>query len=311
MLRVILTVALTALLILPATAQDISPDTNVRDLANEVDVLQLVTDLNLDMNQVTYMLAKIGGLKERKPGYLKKEEELLTSIKDPLTQMRDAMVAGKPVPTQAEAEAAAKLVDLQALRKKGAADFQSAIDACIGLLTPDQRRTVSRDSRTIMRATAMVNRIRNAGDSEWQQVMDTNVRGTFLCCKHVGKIFKEKKKGKIVTISSVRAFAGHPGGYAAYGTSKGAVNLLTKQLATEWAKYSINVNSIAPCIFWTPLTQEVLENEQLYKVFMSRIPMGRAALTQDSVGAAVYLSSPASDFVTGQILYVDGGTVAG
>jgi gluconate 5-dehydrogenase len=146
---------------------------------------------------------------------------------------------------------------------------------------------------------------------DWQQVMDANVRGTFLCCKHAGKIFKEKKRGKIVTISSVRAFSGHPGGYAAYGTSKGAVNLLTKQLATEWARYNINVNSIAPCIFWTPLTQEVLENKALHDVFMSRIPMGRAAVTQDFAGAVVFLSSPASDFITGQILYVDGGTTAG
>lgn len=146
---------------------------------------------------------------------------------------------------------------------------------------------------------------------DFDQVMDINVRGTFLPCKHVGKIFKQQGYGKVITISSVRAFAGHPGGYAAYGTSKGAVNLLTKQLATEWAKYHINVNSIAPCICWTPLTKEVLENKALYDIFMSRIPMGRAAVTQDFIGAAVYLASAASDFVTGQILYVDGGTTAG
>ena len=146
---------------------------------------------------------------------------------------------------------------------------------------------------------------------DWQQVMDANVRGTFLSCKHVGKVFKEKKCGKVITISSVRGFAGHPGGYSAYGTSKGAVNLLTKQLATEWARYNINVNAIAPCIFWTPLTQEVLENKALHDVFMSRIPMGRAAVTQDFAGAVVFLASRASDFVTGQILYVDGGTTAG
>ena len=146
---------------------------------------------------------------------------------------------------------------------------------------------------------------------DFRQVMDVNVTGTFLCAKHVGKIFKEQGYGKVITISSVRAAAGHPGGYAAYGTSKGATNLLTKQLATEWAKYNIQVNSIAPCIFWTPLTQEILENPEMYKIFMSRIPMGRAAVTQDFIGSAVYFASAASNFTTGQILYVDGGTTAG
>ena len=86
---------------------------------------------------------------------------------------------------------------------------------------------------------------------------------------------------------------------------------MTKQLATEWAKYKINVNSIAPTIFWTPLTKEVLENKELHKIFMSRIPLGRAALVEDMAGAAIYFASKASDFITGQVLYVDGGCTAG
>lgn len=146
---------------------------------------------------------------------------------------------------------------------------------------------------------------------EWQKVMDINVRGTFLCCKAVGKHMIERGSGRIVTVSSIRGLLGHPGGYSAYGTSKGAVHLLTRQLATEWAKYKINVNAIAPCIFWTPLTQQVLNDPELYKVFMSRIPWGRAAEPRDFMGALVYLTSDAAEFVTGQILYVDGGSSAG
>lgn len=146
---------------------------------------------------------------------------------------------------------------------------------------------------------------------DFEDVMKSNVTGTFIPCKHVGRVMKEQGFGKIITVSSVRAFAGHPGGYAAYGTSKAAVALLTKQLATEWAKYNINVNSVAPTIFWTPLTKEVLEDEKLKQIFMSRIPMGRAALVQDMVGTTVYLASAASDFITGQVIYVDGGCTAG
>jgi gluconate 5-dehydrogenase len=147
--------------------------------------------------------------------------------------------------------------------------------------------------------------------ADFRKVIDANVTGTCFPCKIFGAIFKKQGYGKIVNTSSVRAFAGHPGGYAAYGTSKGAINLLTKQLATEWAKYHINVNAVAPTIFWTPLTQEVLENEKLKKIFLDRIPFGRAALVEDMVGSTVYLCSAAADFITGQIVYVDGGCTAG
>lgn len=147
---------------------------------------------------------------------------------------------------------------------------------------------------------------------QWQKVMDVNVKGTLLCAQSVARhLIKRGEGGKIVTVSSVRGSQGHPAGYSAYGTSKGAIHLLTKQLACEWAKYKINVNSVAPCIFWTPLTAPILNDPELYKIFMSRIPIGRAAEPEDFIGASVYLASEASDMVTGLILYVDGGSVAG
>jgi NAD(P)-dependent dehydrogenase (short-subunit alcohol dehydrogenase family) len=146
---------------------------------------------------------------------------------------------------------------------------------------------------------------------EWQKVMDSLVKGTYLCCQAAGRKMIEQGGGKIITVGSVRGEFGHPGGYSAYGTAKGAVHLLTKQLSTEWAKHQINVNSIAPCIFWTPLTQQVIENPELKKIFLSRIPWGRVADPQDFIGATVYLASAASDFVTGAILAVDGGSTAG
>jgi len=146
---------------------------------------------------------------------------------------------------------------------------------------------------------------------DFQKVMGVNVKGTLLCCQAAAKeMIKRGEGGKIVTVGSIRGLQGHPAGYSAYGTSKGAVHLLTKQLATEWAKYQIHVNCIAPCIFWTPLTEPILSNEEMYKVFMQRIPLGRPAEPEDLVGAVVYLASDASAMVTGHILYIDGGTSA-
>ena len=146
---------------------------------------------------------------------------------------------------------------------------------------------------------------------DFRKVMAANVEGTLLCCQAVAKeMIKKGEGGNIITIGSIRGLHGHPAGYSAYGTSKGAVHLLTKQLATEWAKHKIRVNSIAPCILWTPLTEPILSDEEMYKVFMQRIPLNRPAEPEDLVGGVLYLSTPASAMVTGHILYIDGGISA-
>lgn len=144
----------------------------------------------------------------------------------------------------------------------------------------------------------------------WQKTMDVNVRGTFLACQKAGKQMIKQGGGKIITIGSVRGFQGNPGGYSGYTTSKAAVHGLTKQLATEWAKYHINVNAIAPALFQTPLTRQVMEDPALYSFHIARIPMGRIAIPDDFVGAALFLASDASEFMTGAILNVDGGWIA-
>ena len=146
----------------------------------------------------------------------------------------------------------------------------------------------------------------------FKKVMAANVDGTLLCCQAAAKdMIKRGQGGNIVTVGSIRGLQGHPAGYSAYGTSKGAVHLMTKQLATEWAKYKIRVNCIAPCIFWTPLTEPILKDENMYKIFMQRIPLGRPGLPEDLSGTVVYLASAASDYVTGELIRVDGGVLAG
>jgi NAD(P)-dependent dehydrogenase (short-subunit alcohol dehydrogenase family) len=142
---------------------------------------------------------------------------------------------------------------------------------------------------------------------EWQQVMDVNTRGTFLTCQAVGRVMIKQKSGKIINLSSVRGRYGLPSDYAAYCPSKGAVDTLTRTLACEWAKYNVLVNAVAPTIVETDLTRSALANPDYAKMMKSRIPLGKWAMPEDIVGATIFFASKASDFITGQILYIDGG----
>jgi NAD(P)-dependent dehydrogenase (short-subunit alcohol dehydrogenase family) len=151
---------------------------------------------------------------------------------------------------------------------------------------------------------------------EWQGVMDANVRGPWLMAKAVGSYWiKEGIKGKVVLMSSTRGRHGNFSGYTAYCSSKGATDALTRVLATEWAKYGTTVNAIAPTTFRSKLTEWMWEDSDVGKATrtrtLSRIPLGRLGEAEDLVGMAIYLLSPASDFCTGQIMYVDGGFTAG
>lgn len=146
---------------------------------------------------------------------------------------------------------------------------------------------------------------------EWEMIMDANVKGTWLYCKEVGKVMIEQGRGgKVILLSSTRGMLGMSN-YAAYSPSKGAVSLMAKSLACEWAPHEINVNAIAPTVFRTALTQWMFDDNAFYKNFLKRIPIGRLGEPEDFIGTVIYLSSKASDFMTGAILYVDGGYTAG
>jgi gluconate 5-dehydrogenase len=142
---------------------------------------------------------------------------------------------------------------------------------------------------------------------EFQQVMDINTRGTFLCCQAVGRVMIKQGEGRIINLSSVRGQYGLKADYAAYCASKGAVDTLTKTLACEWAKYNILVNAVAPTIVETELTRSALADPDYAAMMKGRIPLGKWALPDDIVGATVFFAAPGSSFITGQILYIDGG----
>lgn len=152
---------------------------------------------------------------------------------------------------------------------------------------------------------------------DWQFVMDANIRGAWFMAKAAGSFWIEQEKpGKVLLVSSVRGRFGNTSGYTGYCASKGATNMLTRVLATEWGQYGTTVNAIAPTVFRSKLTAWMYDKDnELGQATrarsLSRIPLKRLGEPEDFVGMALYLLSDASSFCTGQIMYVDGGFSAG
>jgi NAD(P)-dependent dehydrogenase (short-subunit alcohol dehydrogenase family) len=155
---------------------------------------------------------------------------------------------------------------------------------------------------------------RNAVDfpvADWDLMFNVNVKGTMLACSEFGRIMVEKKKGKVINLSSVRGVrATLWGGNEGYCATKGAVDMMTRSLASEWAPYNINVNAIAPLLIKTPLAAATFADPEKLQKYVANVPFKRIGEPQDLVGICIFLASAASDFVTGQIIYLDGGLTA-
>lgn len=145
-------------------------------------------------------------------------------------------------------------------------------------------------------------------ENEWDLMVDTGFKGLFFCCQIIGSSMRQRGYGKIINLSSTFSRSIIKG-RSIYGGIKAGVSHLTEALAMEWAADGIRVNALAPTAVLTPSRQNLLKGEVLERI-LSRIPLGRLATPEDLVNAAVYLASPASDFVTGHTLFVDGGWIA-
>ncbi len=142
--------------------------------------------------------------------------------------------------------------------------------------------------------------------AKWRELMQVNVESAFIVGKAVAKGMIARKAGKIINICSVQSELGRPS-IAPYTATKGAIKMLTKGMCADWAKHNIQINAIGPGYFKTPLNQALVDNPEFSSWLEKRTPAGRWGTTDELIGASIFLASPASSFVNGHILYVDGG----
>lgn len=145
---------------------------------------------------------------------------------------------------------------------------------------------------------------------DWKRVIDVNLTGVFICARVAARKMIEKGYGKIINIASIYGEVGDVFAAAPYYASKGGVVNLTRSMAVEWAKHGIKVNAIAPGFFPSEMTSPIFQDKETYNYIKSRTPLGKVGNPADLKGALVFFSSHASNYVTGQILEVDGGWTA-
>lgn len=141
---------------------------------------------------------------------------------------------------------------------------------------------------------------------EWDRVLDTNLKGYFLVAREVGRHMVARRSGKIINVSSIFGAVGM-NNQLAYASSKGGVVQMTKVMAIEWAPHNVQVNAIGPTYFETPLVAALRNDPERFRFINERTPMGRWGQPEELEGTVIFLASKASDFITGQTIYVDGG----
>lgn len=141
---------------------------------------------------------------------------------------------------------------------------------------------------------------------DWDHLININLRSVYFLNQAAGRFMIQQGFGKIINVASLTSVVGWRD-VSVYAASKGGVAQLTKTLALEWAEYGVNVNAIGPGTFHTELTDELYRDPKRSQQLIKRIPFGRAGLPKDLAGVTVFLASPASDYITGQVIFVDGG----
>jgi NAD(P)-dependent dehydrogenase (short-subunit alcohol dehydrogenase family) len=146
--------------------------------------------------------------------------------------------------------------------------------------------------------------------AEWRRILETNLTGAFNSCRAVGPGMIARRHGKVVNVASVLGARGLPG-YAAYSASKGGLLALTRALAVEWARHNVQVNAIAPGWFVTSMNEAAFRDPAIRDRLLRDVPARRTGNPEELGALVVYLASPASDYVTGEVVFVDGGLTAG